>query len=96
MVLGVLPQQLERVGSLDPWLHPNGCRRRTDRDAPLRLIRDSDGDLYIEIPGKPGWFASASDFQRGKKYVERYSYEESEIALDGPFTVEWDIKETKE
>lgn len=59
----------------------------------MRIVRDCDGDLYIEIPGEPGWFASARDFQRGKKYVEQYSYSEREIAENGPFRVEWEIKE---
>lgn len=59
----------------------------------VRIIRDCDGDLYIEIPGKSGWFASAADFQRGKKYVDQYMYAEGEILADGPFKVEWEIKE---
>lgn len=57
------------------------------------FLRDHEGDLYIEIPGKPGWFASAVDFQRGKKYVERHSYDLAEIVLDGPAEIEWEIKE---
>lgn len=60
----------------------------------MRFVRDGDGDLYIEIPGKPGWFAMAADFQRGKKYVEQYQYSEGEVAAeDGPLTVEWEIEE---
>lgn len=59
----------------------------------MRFIRDGDGDLHIEIPGKPGWFALASDFIRGKKYVEQYSYDEDEVAADGPIEIEWEIKE---
>lgn len=59
----------------------------------MRFLRDCDGDLYIEVPGKPGWFATAADFQRGKKYVESYSYELREVEEDGPAIVEWEIKE---
>jgi hypothetical protein len=59
----------------------------------VRFLRDVDEDLYIEIPGKPGWFASAMDFQKGKKYVERHSYDLAEIESDGPAEIEWEIKE---
>jgi hypothetical protein len=59
----------------------------------VRFLRDVDGDLYIEVPGSPGRFASAADFQRGKKYVESYSYELWEVEEDGQATVEWEIKE---
>lgn len=48
---------------------------------------------YIEIPGKPGWFAAAADFQQGKKYVEQYCYDEATVAEDGPFEVEWEVEE---
>ena len=59
----------------------------------MRFVRDGAGDLYIEVPGEPGWFAAAHDFARGKKYVELYSYSEDEIAEDGPLAVEWEVKE---
>jgi len=59
----------------------------------MRFIRDGDGDLYIEIPGRPGRFAQAGDFIRGKKYVEQYNYSEGEVAEDGPLEVEWEVKE---
>ena len=56
----------------------------------IRFVRDGDGDLYIEIPGKPGWFALAWDFAKGKKYVERYQYSDGEVAENGPLEVEWE------
>lgn len=59
----------------------------------MRFVRDGEGDLYIEVPGKPGWFASAHDFARGKKYVEQYAYSEGEVAEDGPLEIEWEVKE---
>ena len=75
----------------------NPCARTDGRENQggdsVRFIRDCDGDLYIEIPGRPGWFASALTFQRGKKYVELYSYEEREIVEEGPFAVEWEAKQ---
>lgn len=59
----------------------------------MRFVRDGDGDLYIEIPGKPGVFALASDFNRGKKYVEQYQYTEGEVAESGPLEIEWEVEE---
>ena len=55
----------------------------------IRFVRDADGDLYIEIPGRPERFALAHDFGRGAKYVERYSYSLEEIEGYGPVTYEW-------
>lgn len=40
-----------------------------------------------------GWFAHVAEFQRGRKYVESYNYDEATIAEDGPVTVEWEIRE---
>jgi len=56
----------------------------------IRFVRDSDAELYIEVPGQPGKFASASDFNRGVKYVERYLWTMAELEIDGPVTIEWD------
>lgn len=53
------------------------------------FLRDSDGDLYIEVPGRPGRFASTAEFQRGVKYVEQYNYSREEIEEDGPAVEEW-------
>lgn len=59
----------------------------------MKFIRDGQGELWIEIPGKPDRFAMASDFIRGKKYVEQYEYSAGDVAEDGRLTVEWEIEE---
>src|SRR3954470_7546033 len=59
----------------------------------MRFIRDGQGELWIEIPGKPDRFAMASDFIRGKKYVEQNEYSAGDVAEDGPLTVEWETRE---
>lgn len=57
----------------------------------MRFLRDGDGDLWIEVPGQPGVFAMAEDFMRGRKYVERYTKTEKEIANDfNGYVVEWE------
>lgn len=56
----------------------------------IRFVRDVGGDLYIEIPGRPGRFADVYEFGRGTKYPERYNYSMAELEIDGPATIEWD------
>lgn len=55
------------------------------------FLRDSDGDLWIEIPGRPGMFATTADFQRGRKYVDMWMLTRAAVEADGPATVEWEI-----
>lgn len=56
----------------------------------MRIYRDADGDVWIEIPGAPGCFVQHHEFGRGQKYVERWWETYGEIArLHGPLTLEF-------